>query len=234
MLVPEAAAVSEASVYRLALYHCWLGDVVRAGAAAKVTSRELAEQLGIKEETVRRDLSFVSAAGRPGSGYDITTLFGAIQQFLGLEDSYPIIRIGSAQMLEALAVVFPPDAYGVRPVAYYSELPGDVGKLVHGIEVRHLTDLPQFENELDVTVAMVACSPTWVGLTLELLDKAGITGVLLLTPQIRLDKPEGMKIIHVRMPCDVKSLACQCAMPDLVKSAGAGGAFPTINDVQSR
>ncbi len=161
--------VSEASVYRLSLYHCWLGEVVRAADNTKVTSPELSEQLGIKEETVRRDLSFVGGSGRPGSGYDVSTLFLAIQQFLGLEDSYPIIRIGSAQMLESLAVVFPPDAYGVKPVAYYSELPEDVGKLVHGIEVKHLTDLPNIDSSLNVDVAMVACSPSWVVLTMELL-----------------------------------------------------------------
>lgn len=231
--MPEAVAVSEASVYRLSLYHCWLGEVVRASDLDKVTSRELAEQLGIKEETVRRDLSFVSASGRPGSGYDVNTLFFAIQQFLGLKDSYPIIRIGSVQMLESLAVVFPPDAYGVQPVAYYSELPEDVGKMINGLPVHHLTDLPQLDPALDVSVAMVACSPSWVKLTIELLEKAGISGVLLLTPQIRIDKPEGMHIIHVRMPCDVKSLACQCAMPGVIKSSGSG-ALPTINEVQSR
>ncbi len=207
--------------------------MVRVGDIEKITSRELSEQLGIKEETVRRDLSFVGASGRPGSGYDVVTLFGAIQTFLGLKDSYPIIRIGSAQMLESLAVVFPPDAYGVKPVAYYSELPEDTGKVIDGIEVKHLTDLPQLDPELGVSVAMVACSRSWVSITLELLEKAGIEGVLLLTPQMRLDKPEGMKIIHVRMPCDVKSLACQCQTPNLVKSSGVGS-LPAINDIQSR
>ncbi len=43
-----------------------------------------------------------------------------------------------------------------------------------------------------------------------------------------------MNIIHVRMPCDVKSLACQCAMPGVVKSGGTGGALPIINEIQSR
>ena len=37
-----------------------------------------------------------------------------------------------------------------------------------------------------------------------------VTGVLLLTPAIKLAKPEGMTISHVRMPCDIKSLACRC------------------------
>jgi len=50
-------------------------------------------------------------------------------------------------------------------------------------------------------------------MTIDLLDKAGVSGVLLLTPVIHVDRPEGMKINHVRMPCDIKSLACRCKVP---------------------
>jgi len=42
--------------------------------------------------------------------------------------------------------------------------------------------------------------------------------VLLLTPIIRLRKPEGMILTQLRMPCDLKSLACRCQV-----SAGAVG-----------
>jgi redox-sensing transcriptional repressor len=230
--VADSTTVSEATVYRLSLYHCWLGELLRTDKTGRVTSRELSEQLGVKEETVRRDLSFVGGSGRPGSGYVALTLFQAIQEFLGLYDAYPIVRIGSAQMLESLAVVFPPDAYGVVPVGYFSELPEDVGRTVNGIPVKHLTDLPELDPSLGVSVAMVACSPSWVPLTLELLEKAGITGVLLLTPQIRLKKPESMNIIHVRMPCDIKSLACQCHRTGVAKTTT--GVLPAIGDVQSR
>lgn len=205
----------EASVYRLSLYHCYLGEALRTGGASKVTSRQLAEELGIKDETVRRDLSFIGGVGRPGSGYDARVLFDALQDYLGLRDEYPIIKVGSAQMLEALSVVFPAHSYGVDPAAYYSELPEDSGKVVHGIEVRHISEIPQLDPALDITVALVACSPGWVQMTLDLLAKAGVTGVLLLTPAIKLTKPEGMTVTHVRMPCDIKSLACRCQVPAL-------------------
>lgn len=200
----------EATVYRLSLYHCYMGELLRTGATARITSRRLADELGFKEETVRRDLSFIGGVGRPGAGYDPRELFDALQEHLGLKDEYPIIKVGSAQMLEALSVVFPAHTYGVDPVAYYSEVPGDEGRLIHGIEVRPLQEIPQLDRGLGVTVALVACAPGYVQLTLELLDQAGITGVLLLTPAIRLDRPQGMTVTHVRMPCDIKSLACRC------------------------
>jgi AT-rich DNA-binding protein len=203
----------DATLYRLSLYHCYLGELIRVGAPARITSRQLADELGIKEETVRRDISFVGDIGRPGAGYEPEVLFERFTEFLGLSDEYPILKVGSAAMLQALEVVFPPDRYGVKPVAYYSEVPEDAGRVVGGIEIRHITDLPRIDRGLGIDVALVACSPSWVQIVLELLDEAGIRGVLLLTPAVKIDRPEGMEINQVRMPCDIKSLACKCHAP---------------------
>jgi redox-sensing transcriptional repressor len=205
--------IPEASVYRLSLYHCYLGEVIRQGSVGRITSRQLAEELGIKEETVRRDMSFIGGVGRPGAGYEVASLFSTLTEFLGLSDEYPIVKVGTAQMLSALQVVFPAHSYGVRPVAYYSELPEDVGTVVDDIPIRHVTDLPELESDLGVSVALVACSPGWVQMAVDLLAQAGIQGILLLTPAIKVARPEGVNINHVRMPCDIKSLACRCKVP---------------------
>ena len=64
-----------------------------------------------------------------------------------------------------------------------------------------------------LVLALVACAPGWVQVTLDLLASAGVEGVLLLTPAIKLDTPKGMSIRQIRMPCDIKSLACECRIP---------------------
>ncbi len=216
--MPVQKPIPDTSVYRLSLYHCFLGERLRLKGElyARITSRELAEELDLREETVRRDLSFVGGVGRPGSGYEGGPLFDAIQTTLGLSDRYPIIKVGSAQMLAALRVVFPPDSYGVFPVAYFSELADDAGSAVNDIEVRHVSEIPDLDPGLGVTVALVACSPAMVQQVLDLLSEAGITGVLLMTPAVKLRKPEGMTITHIRMPCDIKALACRCQLPSAV------------------
>lgn len=203
----------DATLYRLSLYHCYLGELIRVGAPGRITSRQLAEELNIKEETVRRDISFVGDIGRPGAGYDPIVLYSEFTKYLGLSEEYPIVKVGTAKMLEALQVVFPAERYGVKPVALFSELPEDAGIELGELTVRHLTDIPKMEPELGATVALVACSPGWVQITLDLLGGAGITGALLLTPIIRVRRPEGMNVTQLRMPCDLKSLACRCQVP---------------------
>lgn len=211
--MPGTQRTPDASVYRLSLYHCYLGERIRLGESGRLTSRVIAQDLDLKEETVRRDMTFVGTVGRPGAGYDVALLFEKITEFLGLSSEYPIIQVGSAQMLSALQVVFPAHTYGVRPVAMYSELAEDVGVEVDGITVRHIDDLPDIDRELEARVALVACSPARVQRILDLLAAAGVTGVLLLTPSIHVERPEGMQVTHLRMPCDLKSLACHCRVP---------------------
>lgn len=209
----DPRTVPEATLYRLSLYHCYLGELLRVGAPGRITSRQVADELNIKEETVRRDISFVGDIGRPGAGYDPVVLYTEFTHFLGLSEEYPVVKVGTAKMLEALQVVFPSEQFGVKPVAYFSELPEDAGVDIGGITVRHLTDIPRLDRKLDATVALVACSPGWVQITLDLLANADVTGALLLTPIIRLRKPEGMNVTQLRMPCDLKSLACRCQVP---------------------
>lgn len=202
--------VSEASVYRLSLYHCYFLQVLRTVGESHITSGAIAEELGFKEETVRRDLSYVGGVGRPGSGYDVRTLFNAIQAFLGLIDEYPVVAVGTAQMLEALSLVFPAANYGLRVSAYYSEDAGDVGKVIDGIEVHHTSQLPEMDASLGISVALLACTPPKVNESVALLAEAGVKGIFVLTPAIRIERPEGVTITHIRIPCDVKSLACRC------------------------
>ncbi|MBE0477342.1 MAG: hypothetical protein IBX62_09620 [Coriobacteriia bacterium] len=209
----DGPTVPDATVYRLSLYHCFLGELLRAGAPERITSRQLAGELGIKEETVRRDISFVGDIGRPGAGYSPHELFDRFAEFLGLDEEYPIVKVGTADMLSALNVVFPARSYGVRPVAYFSERPEDAGEVVDGIEIHHLTDLAKVEPGSLTDVALVACSPGWVQISVDLLHEAGVGGALLLTPVIKVERPDGMAITQLRMPCDIKSLACRCKVP---------------------
>jgi len=213
MGMSDPRVAPDATLYRLSLYHCYLGELLRVGAPGRITSRQVAEELSIKEETVRRDISFVGDIGRPGAGYDPVVLYTEFTRFLGLSEEYPVIKVGTAKMLEALQVVFPSEQFGVKPAAYFSELPEDAGIDIGGIAVRHLTDIPRLDQSLGANVALIACSPGWVQITVDLLFHAGVNGVLLLTPIIRLRKPEGMNVTQLRMPCDLKSLACRCQIP---------------------
>lgn len=90
---------SDASLLRLSRYHCFLGQLQGVRSRRPVTSRELAEELGLSEETVRHDLKNVRIEGRPGAGYDAKELYGAIQEYLDLSAGHPFIAMGDPNVL---------------------------------------------------------------------------------------------------------------------------------------
>lgn len=218
----DPTSAPEATVLRLSRYHCFMGGLLTSAGTERVRSREIAKELGVSEETVRRDLSYIDMDGRPGSGYDPAALYEALEAFLGLSAHYPFVAVGSRGMLESLTVIFPSEVFGLRPLAYFSDCAEDTGAVVRGLEVRPLSEIPALDRGLCVTVALVACAPESVPETLELLDGAGIHAVLMLTPMLRPQHPAGMNVTYFRIPCALKSLASQVQRPAPCCSEPAG------------
>ena len=203
----QPTQVSESARLRLARYHCFLEELLNDGQSASITSRGMATQLGVTEESVRSDLSRVNIKGRPGEGYDAAALHAALAEFLGLSEVSPFIVIGSLPLLEALPIIFPASEFGMQPIAYFSERAQDTGIIVGGIEVRPLAEIESLDALPDNVSAVVACEPGSVDQALEALSAAGVRGVLMLTPRLRPVHPEGMLVTYFRIPCALKSLA---------------------------
>ena len=198
--------IPAAVVLRLSRYHCFLGELEGSLHPGRIRSREIAEELGLSEETVRHDLSYIDNEGRPGAGYDSQTLLAALQDFLDLSTEHPFIAIGNRDILAGLSMTFPAEAFGLRAVGYFSDRSEDVGQTVTGLEIHPASEIPVLARSLGVTIALVACEPGSVDETLEILSGSGVNGVLLLTPVLRPKHPEGMTVTYFRIPCALKSL----------------------------
>lgn len=203
----QSTQVSESARLRLARYHCFLEELRAEGHASTITSRVMAKQLGVTEESVRSDVGKVDFKGRPGEGYDINALHAALAAFLGLSAQSPFIVVGSLPLLEALPIIFPASEFGMRPIAYFSERDQDTGSVVGGIEVRPLSEIEALDTGAENVSAVVACEPGSVDEALQALSVAGVSGVLMLTPRLRPVHPVGMLVTYFRIPCALKSLA---------------------------
>jgi len=181
-------------------------------SSKRVTSRELADELGLSEETVRHDLKVIDIEGRPGAGYDLGDLYEALQTYLELSDSHPFAAVGNADVLRGLTVTFPAENFGMKPGAYYSDRAEDIGQVVDGIEIEDIADAAESLRAAGISVAVVACSPEAVDSVLDKLAEGGVGGVLMLTPALRPRHPEGMNVTYFRIPCALKSLASAAAL----------------------
>jgi NADH/NAD ratio-sensing transcriptional regulator Rex len=197
----------EPTVLRLSRYHCFLGELMGVRATRRVTSRELAEELGLSEETVRHDLKYVDIEGRPGAGYEMHALYEALQTYLDLTPGHPVAIVGNADIARGLLVTFPAERYGLSVAAYLSERVEDAGQQIGDLTMSELSIAEEIVRSTGVAVALVAVAPEQLETVLDSLAAAGIRGALLLTPALRTYRPEGMDVTYFRIPCALKSLA---------------------------
>lgn len=214
--MPDTARAPEPTMLRLSRYHCFVGELLQDAAPARVRSRELAEELGVAEETVRRDLSYIDVEGRPGAGYDLSELHGSLGRYLGISGELPFAAVGSAAMLTALLAIFEPSRFGMRVAGLFSCLPEDEGAEVAGTPIRALSGV----GSSGARAALVACAPELVDTVLEQLDEAGIRSALMLTPVLRPKHPERMSVTYFRIPCSLKALASSVPEPTSCCHAG--------------
>ena len=218
----EPARASETAMLRMSRYHCFLGQISGERPGRRVTSREIAGELGLSEETVRHDLKFVDIEGRPGAGYDLGQLHDALQEYLDLSSGHPFITVGNAEILRGLEITFPATAFGLRRVACFSDREADVGEVVGELTVQPLSALCDSASRDGSRLALLACAPESVDSTLEALHAAGIDSVLMLTPVLRPNHPEGMNVTYFRMPCALKTLAASAPAESAESSCCCG------------
>lgn len=203
----EPGSLPSESLRRLSLYHCTLSDWIPNSGKKTITSKELANMLGLNEATVRRDLSYLSETlGTRGVGYDIHSLRRMIADFLSLPSFAPIAFVGGAATINSLFNFFPITKFNFVPVAFFSEEPDDIGLVIYGQSVKSIEEIPSAISLDEVNVALVAVHPSWLRYSIKLLVDAGIKSILVLTQATVSGIPEGVHVTQLGITCELKSM----------------------------
>ncbi len=196
--------IPEATVARLPLYlRCLLtlGD----DAEATVSSERLAELAGVNAAKVRKDLSYLGSYGTRGVGYEVQYLVFQMRRELGLTHDSPVVIVGVGNLGAALANY---GGFGERgfPVAALVDADrSKVGKVVSGLEIRHLDDLPQVVADHGIAIGLVA---TPAGVAQDVADRlvdAGVTSILNFAPAV-ITVPPGAFLRKVDLAVELQIL----------------------------
>ncbi|MBE0447259.1 MAG: HTH domain-containing protein [Actinobacteria bacterium] len=211
----SAKPTPTAVLHRLSLYHCLLTDWLLASKKGAITSKELASTLGLNEVTVRNDLSFLGETpGKRGVGYSIDGLRQMLGEFLGLPPFAPVAFVGSAKVVSSLFSFFLVEKFGFISAAFFSEDPNDRTAVINGREVQSIEAISPELASMGVNIAVVITHPTWVQHSINLLAQAGVKGILVLTPSVVIEAPEGVHVTQIRIPCDLKALFHRVSLLD--------------------
>jgi redox-sensing transcriptional repressor len=178
-----ARRIPEPTVVRLPLYRRVLVEL-SSRAVTTVSSAELAAAAGVNAAKVRKDLSHLGTYGTPGTGYDVDFLLGQIRRELGLDSEWRVAIAGMGNLGHALARSQGFSGQGFSVVALLDVDPAKLGEVVAGVQVRHLTELPEVAAETCPSIAVIASPPGAAQDVCDRLVAVGIGAVLNFAPAI--------------------------------------------------
>jgi redox-sensing transcriptional repressor len=149
--------VSNSVIRRLPRYYRFLGELEKQ-EYVRISSRELAEKMGLTASQIRQDLNCFGGFGQQGYGYNVKELHEEIGNILGVKRMSPMILIGAGNLGKAIATHIDFCKSGFELVGIFDINPEIVGKTIGDIEVKSTLEIDRFCAEYKPSAA-VLCIP---------------------------------------------------------------------------
>ncbi len=143
--------ISKAVISRLPRYYRYLGELLDSGIE-RISSGELSERMKVTASQIRQDLNNFGGFGQQGYGYNAYVLREEIGKILGLDQVHNMIVVGAGHLGQALGN-YGFEKNGFRIIGMFDVDPALKGRLVRGIPIRMLDEMPQFLAEHAVEIA---------------------------------------------------------------------------------
>jgi redox-sensing transcriptional repressor len=184
--------VPEVVIDRLPVYARTLAMLESQGRLV-VSSRELGDELGVTPAQIRKDLSYFGRFGKQGRGYSVQRLASELRRILGLEQEWRMVLVGVGNLGRAILAYrgFTPE--GFKIIAAFDTHSDTVGRVVGGIRVYNVRNLPQFLKNNPAHIGIVAVSADSAQDVADILIECGVKGILNYAP-VALRVPDGTQL----------------------------------------
>ena len=149
--IVKEKGISKAVISRLPRYYRYLGELLDSGIE-RISSGELSERMKVTASQIRQDLNNFGGFGQQGYGYNAYVLREEIGKILGLDKIHNMIIVGAGHLGQALGN-YGFEKNGFRIIGMFDVDPALKGRLVRGIPIRMLDEMPQFLAEHSVEIA---------------------------------------------------------------------------------
>lgn len=149
--------ISNSVIRRLPRYHRFLGEL-EANGYVRISSRELAEKMGLTASQIRQDFNCFGEFGQQGYGYNVSALRGEIGRILGLDRVTPMILLGAGNLGRAIASHIDFRSKGFELIGIFDASKEIIGKKIGDITVSDISGLESFCRDAEPQGA-VLCIP---------------------------------------------------------------------------
>lgn len=142
-MASKDTSISMSVVRRLPRYYRFLYDLKENGVT-RISSRELAERMGLTASQIRQDLNCFGEFGQQGYGYMVEQLYDELYHILGMDKLTPAILLGAGNLGHALVNHMHFVNKGVSLDGIFDDAPTLIGQEIHGITIQGTDDLETF------------------------------------------------------------------------------------------
>lgn len=199
-------SVSIAVIRRLPRYYRFLAELLKGGIS-RISSRELAERMGLTASQIRQDLNCFGGFGQQGYGYNVEELHETIGKILGLDKRTPSILIGAGNLGRAVANHMDFDNRGFQITGIFDHNPEIVGTVIKGITVMHTDNMEAFCKATKPLVAILCIPKTATKEISDRLISAGIKGFWNFSHYDLLDRHRDIVVENVHMSDSLMTLS---------------------------
>jgi redox-sensing transcriptional repressor len=202
----DSQNVPKPTVKRLAMYHRCLESMIRNGRT-NVSSKDIADLLGIKSSQVRKDLSYFGEFGKRGVGYSADRLLEGVSQILGMRKNWNFCIVGMGNLGMALANYAGLEKSGFFVRALFDNNPSKIGLPMPGeLTIEPVNRLKRLVHEREISIGVIAVPGEVAQEIVDLLIASGVRGIINFAP-VRLSIPEGVSIEDIDISVTFRSLA---------------------------
>lgn len=169
-----------------------------------ISSRNLADLLGVNPWQIRKDFSYFGDFGTPGVGYNVEKLAKQINKILKLDVVHKVALVGVGNL--GLVVLAYPGfkIYGFDVAAAFDIDSKKVGRKVKDITIEDASNLGTLRKR-KINLAIIAVHRDAAQETADALVKAGIKGILNFSP-CYITVPKKVKVITIDIAMDLARL----------------------------
>lgn len=187
--------VSEAVIRRLPRYYRRLLRLNNSGIK-KISSRKLAEQMGLSASQIRQDFNCFGGFGQQGYGYNVESLLANIKAILGIDAVHNTIIVGVGNIGRALANFEGFASRGFILCGLFDISPELIGSEIGGLTIRHPDELADFIVDNNVSVGIIAARSTYAQMIADNMVAAGVSGIWNFAP-IDVTAPVPVENVHM-------------------------------------
>jgi len=198
------ARISDQTIRRLPKY---LRALLFASGQGQdeISSKDLAEQIGVHSWQVRKDFSFFGEFGTPGVGYNVLALVKEIKKILRLGEVRKAALIGVGNLGSAV-LAFPGfSQYNLQIAAAFDINPSKVGQRIMDVKVENIRKVSDLAHRgIQLAILTVPGGDVAQGIVDQLVE-VGVKGILNFSA-CHLVVPAKVRVTNIDIAIDLASL----------------------------